>query len=82
MTICVGSSSGASTDYKGDKLLKFLTTTEVQDILQLNERQAKALMRTAGFPSIRIGREYRVEESKFEEWVGTTKAVKLDYSKC
>lgn len=39
-------------------------------------------MRTKGFPSIKIGREYRVEEDSFTEWVGKTKEIKLDYSKC
>lgn len=52
------------------------------DILKLNDRQARALMRTEGFPSIKIGREYRVAENSFIEWVQNTKEVKLDYSKC
>lgn len=39
-------------------------------------------MRTDGFPSIKIGREYRVEESALLDWIGTTKAVKLDYTSC
>ena len=62
--------------------MKFLTTEDIQEILQLNNRQARALMRTEGFPSIKIGREYRVEEDSFANWIGTTKEVKLDYSKC
>ena len=62
--------------------MKFLTTEDIQEILQLNNRQARALMRTEGFPSIKIGREYRVEEDSFTNWIGTTKEVKLDYSKC
>lgn len=36
------------------------TITELQELLKLNPKQAKALMRTDGFPSIKIGREYRV----------------------
>lgn len=39
-------------------------------------------MRTEGFPSIKIGREYRVEEDSFTNWIENTKEVKLDYSKC
>ena len=62
--------------------MKFLTTEDIQEILQLNSRQARALMRTEGFPSIKIGREYRVEEDSFTNWIETTKEVKLDYSKC
>ena len=58
--------------------MKFLTTEDIQEILQLNNRQARALMRTEGFPSIKIGREYRVEEDSFTNWIATTKEVKLD----
>ena len=62
--------------------MKFLTTEDIQEILQLNSRQARALMRTKGFPSIKIGREYRVEEDSFTSWIENTKEVKLDYSNC
>lgn len=49
--------------------MKFLKTEDVQQILQINDRQARALMRTEGFPSIKIGREYRVEEEAFTNWI-------------
>ena len=39
-------------------------------------------MRTEGFPSIRIGQEYRVEEQALIDWMKETKIVKLDYNKC
>lgn len=56
------------------------TITELQELLKLNPKQAKALMRTDGFPSIKIGREYRVEEDM--QWLNDTKEFPLDYSKC
>lgn len=62
--------------------MNFLTEEDIQKILKLNKRQTKALMRTAGFPSIKIGREYRVEEQFLLDWLKETKSVKLDYSKC
>ena len=62
--------------------MRFLTIKDIQDILQLHERQARALMRTKDFPSIKIGREYRVEESSLKNWLENTKEIKLDYSKC
>lgn len=62
--------------------MNILTTKDLQNTLKLSPKQAKALMRTDGFPSIKIGREYRVEESALIEWMGTTKKVKLDYSSC
>lgn len=62
--------------------MNILTTENLQDILQLSDKQAKALMRTKGFPSFKIGREYRVTESALQQWLDSTKSVKLDYSKC
>lgn len=56
------------------------TITELQELLKLNPKQAKALMRTDGFPSIKIDREYRVEEDM--QWLNDTKEFPLDYSKC
>ena len=62
--------------------LNILTEEDLQNILKISPKQAKALMRTDGFPSIKIGREYRVEEQALLDWIGTTKAVKLDYTSC
>ena len=62
--------------------MNILTTNDVQEILKLNARQAKALMRTKGFPAFKIGREYRVSEDELMNWIGEKPTVKLDYSKC
>lgn len=48
---------------------KTMNTEDLQDILKLGERQAKALMRTKGFPSCKIGREYRVTESALQQYI-------------
>lgn len=61
--------------------MNILTVEELKDVLKISEKRAKALMRTNGFPSIKIGREYRVEEQALIEWMKTTKSIKLDYSK-
>ena len=61
--------------------MNILTTEDLQEILKITERRAKALMRSEGFPSIRIGRDYRVEEEALKEWLKTTKSITLDYSK-
>lgn len=62
--------------------MNILTAEDLQKILKIGERQAKALMRTKGFPSCKIGREYRVTESALQQWLDSTKSIKLDYSKC
>ena len=61
--------------------MNVLTVEDLKDVLKISEKQATALMRTKVFPSIKIGREYRVEESALIEWMKTTKSIKLDYSK-
>lgn len=60
----------------------FYTTEELQELLKLSNKQARALMRTEGFPSIKIGSGYRVEQEAFLDWMHQTKSVRLDYSKC
>lgn len=62
--------------------MTFYTTPELQELLKINPKQAKALMRTEGFPSVKIGREYRVEENMLRQWLLDTKEFPLDYSKC
>ena len=62
--------------------MNILTTNDVKSILKLSDKQAKALMRADGFPSIKIGREYRVEEQSLLNWMKETKSIKLDYNKC
>ena len=62
--------------------MNILTTEDVKRLLKISDKQAKALMRADGFPSIKIGREYRVEEQALLDWMKETKSVKLDYSKC
>lgn len=60
--------------------MKFYTTTELQELLKLSDKQAKALMRTEDFPSIKIGRAYRVEEDMLRQWLAETKEFPLDYT--
>lgn len=62
--------------------MNILTTDDVKTLLKISDKKAKALMRTEGFPSIRIGQEYRVEEQALVDWMKETKTVKLDYNKC
>ena len=61
--------------------MKIYTEKDLQEILQLSQKQTKALMKVNGFPSVKIGRNYRVEEEAFLEWLHQTRSVKLDYSR-
>ncbi len=60
---------------------EFLTQQDIMELLQIKERKAKALLRTEGCPSIKIGGEYRVEKDRFINWLYEKKTIRVDYSK-
>lgn len=60
--------------------MEFYTEEQVKDMLQLGTKQCHALMQTEGFPSIKIGRQYRVLASDFKDWLNNTKEIKLNYA--
>lgn len=60
---------------------KFLTEKDVSELLQINPRKAKALLRTQGCPSIHLGTDYRVNYDKFINWLESSGHIKYDYSK-
>lgn len=59
--------------------MNILTIEDLKNTLKLSDKQANALMRSDGFPSVKIGKEYRVEEQALLEWMQKTKEVKLRY---
>lgn len=60
----------------------FYTENDLKEMLHISVKKAKALMRVDGFPSIKIGNTYRVEQELFIQWMKNNKYIKLDYSKC
>lgn len=60
--------------------MEFYTEEQIKDMLQLGTKQCHALMQTDGFPSIKIGRQYRVLVSDFTDWLNNTKEIKLNYA--
>lgn len=59
--------------------MNILTIEDLKNTLKLSDKQANALMRNEDFPSVKIGKEYRVEEQALLEWMQTPKEVKLRY---
>jgi excisionase family DNA binding protein len=59
--------------------MNILTIEDVQELLKLSPKQANALMRSESFPSVKIGREYRVTEDALTDWMQNTKEIKLKY---
>lgn len=48
---------------------RFLSVKDVQNIFNLSRYQATELIKTEGFPAIRIGRTYRIDAKGLEEWI-------------
>lgn len=47
----------------------FYTTKDIQDILKIGRDKAYTLMRSASFPSIKIGGQYLVSKDSFLAWI-------------
>lgn len=60
--------------------MSFYTEEQIKDMLHLGTKQCHALMKAKDFPSIQIGRSFRVSVEAFNEWVSKTKNIALDYS--
>jgi excisionase family DNA binding protein len=50
---------------------QFYTVTDIRDILTIGTNKAYNLIKSDGFPSIKIGRKYLVPKDEFEKWVKT-----------
>lgn len=48
---------------------QFYTVTEIRDILTIGTNKAYNLVKSEGFPSIKIGRKYLVPKDAFDKWV-------------
>ena len=57
-----------TTETKGAEL-KLLRPKDLQEKLGIGKERAYALMRTGGFPSIRLGCSYVVTEAALEDWL-------------
>ena len=49
--------------------MKFLTVNEIAEIIGLSTARVYETIRRGLLPAVRIGRQVRVEEQAFREWV-------------
>lgn len=49
--------------------MRYLTTKQVCDILQISRKKAYDLYKLKGFPCVRIGNDYRVDADEFEQFM-------------
>lgn len=57
----------------------FYTEEEIKDMLKLSSRKAHALMKSDDFPSVKIGRVYRVTKENFDNWFKSNTEIRLTY---
>lgn len=57
----------------------FYTEEQIKDMLKLSSRKAHALMRSEDFPSVKIGRAYRIEKESFDNWFKSNTEIRLTY---
>ena len=54
---------------------EILTVKEIQHILRIGQVNAYQLIRTPGFPVVKIGRAYRIPRSSFYDWLSRQKCA-------
>lgn len=59
-----------------NKLEKMLTPKDIKEHLGISRNSVYKLFKTYGFPKFRIGNQYFVPESQYNEWI--QKSVKND----
>lgn len=58
-----------------NKQQEIFTVKEIQHILRIGQVNAYQLIRTPGFPVIKIGRAYRIPRASFYDWLSRQHCV-------
>jgi excisionase family DNA binding protein len=48
---------------------KFLQISQVSDLLEISETTTRRLVKKGVLPAIRVGRQIRIDERRFQEWL-------------
>ncbi|MCR5502050.1 MAG: helix-turn-helix domain-containing protein [Lachnospiraceae bacterium] len=54
---------------------KYLTVKDIQEALHIGHNAAYALMSLDGFPSVKVGRKYLVDEEALHKWLSEHKGT-------
>jgi len=61
--------------------MRIYTEEEFKNMLGFSEKKIRALLKSPGFPAVKIGSSFLIEEDAAKEWFSERKEIKLDYSK-
>src|SRR6266404_1879870 len=59
----------ASADQEGKMNSRFLQISEVSDLLDISKTTTRRLVKNGVLPAIRMGRQIRIDERRFQEWL-------------
>jgi len=48
---------------------KFLQISQVSDLLEISDTTTRRLVKKGVLPAIRVGRQIRIDERRFQEWL-------------
>lgn len=60
---------------------KFLGVKEIQSMFNIGREKAIALIKSEGFPVIKIGRTYRIDSDQLEVWIKEHEGKAIDIEK-
>lgn len=60
---------------------KFLGVKEIQSMFNIGREKAIALIKSEGFPVIKIGRTYRIDPDQLEVWIKEHEGKAIDIEK-
>lgn len=62
--------------------MRVYTAKEVSELLQIGRNLTYSLMKTSGFPSYQIGKQYFVTEEALNKWLKSAEHKTFFTSKC
>jgi excisionase family DNA binding protein len=65
----MGEGSGAMSMKKTDTAIRLLTLAEAATILKISKRTLHRMIQQKQIPAFKVGGQWRILESRFQEWV-------------
>ena len=57
---------------------RFISVQELKDLFSIPQSQVYKLIRKKGFPAIKLGKSYRIDSLKLENWIDRNYVAAID----
>lgn len=57
---------------------RFISVQELKDLFDIPQSQVYKLIRKKGFPAIKLGKSYRIDSMKLENWLNKNYVAAID----